>query len=252
MPIAQGIPDVAWLIARPVAHRGLHDVEAGLLENTSSAFEAAIAADYAIECDLQLSGDGVPMVFHDYRLDRLTSEKGEIGQRTAVDLKKIRLKSSTDFMQTISELLHQVRGRVPLLIELKSRWNGNTALARRAIEALREYKGRFALMSFDPDLVEEVRIQSPQSMRGVVAERVAGRSWHHLPLSRRLELRHLLHLERTLPHYIAYKARDLPWPPVSRLRAAGLPVICWTVRSEAEAGAVRRYCDQITFEGFRP
>jgi glycerophosphoryl diester phosphodiesterase len=235
-----------------VAHRGLHDVAAGLLENTSSAFEAAIAAGYAIECDLQLSGDGVPIVFHDYTLDRLTSEKGGVAQRTAADLKKVVLKNSTDSMQTLAELLHQVKGRVPLLIELKSRWNGNGMLAHRAIEALNEYKGRFALMSFDPDLVEEVRIQSPQSMRGIVAERVSSRSWNHLPLSRRLELRHLLHLERTLPDYIAYKANDLPWPPVSKLRAAGLPIICWTVRSEAEAGAVRRYCDQITFEGFRP
>jgi glycerophosphoryl diester phosphodiesterase len=192
------------------------------------------------------------MVFHDYTLDRLTSEKGNLGERTSAELKKIKLRNSTEGMQTLSELLAQVKGRVPLVIELKSRWNGDTTLARRAVEALEEYKGRFALMSFDPDLVEAVRTQSPQTVRGLVADRVAGKSWSHLPLPRRLELRHLLHLERSLPHFIAYKARHLPWPPVSKLRAAGLLVISWTVRSEAEASAVRRYCDQITFEGFRP
>ena len=46
-----------WLIARPVAHRGLHESAAGVIENTPSAFAAAVAGNYAIECDLQYAAE---------------------------------------------------------------------------------------------------------------------------------------------------------------------------------------------------
>lgn len=250
--LAHGLRELDWLIARPIAHRGLHDISAGRVENTMAAFAAAMAADYAIECDLQLSGDGEAMVFHDRTLDRLTTAAGPVLSLTRAELKKIGLRNSSEAIPTLAELLHEVNGRVPLAIELKSHWNGNSALVRRALEVLKYYRGPFALMSFDPDLVEAVRQHSPATARGIVADRVADRSWLHLPLPRRLELRHFVHLERSAPHFVSFDAGGLPWRPVQRLRQAGLPVICWTVRSSAEATAVRRYCDQITFEGFRP
>jgi glycerophosphoryl diester phosphodiesterase len=252
MRLAPGLPQLDWLIARPIAHRGLHDADSGRIENTMAAFRAAMAADYAIECDLQLTGDGEAMVFHDLTLDRLTAARGPVFSHTAAEFKAIQLKNSCEVIPTLAELLHEVKGRVPLFIELKSHWNGNSALLRRALENLKDYCGPFALMSFDPDLVEALRCRSPATPRGIVADRVADRSWRRLPLFRRLELRHFMHLERTLPHFIAFDAGGLPWPPVQKLRQAGLPVVSWTVRSSAEASAVRRYCDQITFEDFLP
>jgi glycerophosphoryl diester phosphodiesterase len=107
-------------------------------------------------------------------------------------------------------------------------------------------------MSFDPDLVAAVKHLSPGTMRGIVADRVAGKSWRRLPLPRRLELRHLAHVERSDPHFVSFDVEGLPWPPVQELRAAGLPVISWTIRSKAQEKAARLYSDQITFEGFYP
>jgi glycerophosphoryl diester phosphodiesterase len=240
-----------WLIARPIAHRGLHDAKRGVVENTRSAFAAAMASNYAIECDVQLTADGEAVVFHDDTLDRLATAQGPLIARTSAELRSIALRGSTDRIETLADLLGQVRGRVALIIELKSAWNGNVALARRAVQVLRSYSGPCALMSFDPDLVEALRCE-PHIMRGIVAERATRPAWRDLPLARRLELRHLRHWQRTLPHFISFDAGGLPWPPVTQLRAAGLPVITWTVRSEDEAAAVRRYCDQITFEGFLP
>jgi glycerophosphoryl diester phosphodiesterase len=250
--LAPGLRKLSWLIARPIAHRGLHDSANGRIENTMAAFTAAVEAGYAIECDLQLSGDGEAMVFHDYTLERLTMAEGAVSEHTCAEIKAVALRRSTDTIPTLGELLEGVNGRVPLVIELKSRWNGDTRLARRALDLLRDYRGPFGLMSFDPDLVEAIRACSPATPRGIVADRVADRSWGRLPLARRLELRHLLHLEQSAPHFVSFDAGGLPWPPVQKLRQAGLPVISWTVRSDAEASAVRRYCDQITFEGFRP
>ena len=240
-----------WLIARPIAHRGLHDAKRGVVENTRSAFAAAIVSNYAIECDVQLTADGEAVVFHDETLDRLALAQGPLIARTAAELASIVLRGTTDRIETLADLLAQVRGRVALIIELKSSWNGNVALARRAVQLLRSYSGPCALMSFDPDLVEALRCE-PHIARGIVAERATRPSWQALPLARRLELRHLRHWQRTLPHFISFDAGGLPWPPVTQRRAAGLPVITWTVRSEDEATAVRRYCDQITFEGFLP
>ena len=96
-----------WLTARPIAHRGLHDAATGIIENTTSAFEGAIAGGYGIECDVRLSADGEAMVFHDSTLDRLTEASGAVADRTAADLKAIAFTASDDRMQTLGELLEQ-------------------------------------------------------------------------------------------------------------------------------------------------
>jgi glycerophosphoryl diester phosphodiesterase len=241
-----------WLTARPIAHRGLHDARAGVIENSKSAFAAAMAAGYPIECDLQLTRSGEPIVFHDETLDRLTDETGAVKDRTTAELQTIKLAGSSDRIQSLSELLEQLQGRVPLVIELKSHWDGNPQLAAQAVWRLAYYGGPCALMSFDPDLIGAVRHLAPDAIRGIVADRVNDPSYLALPFSRRLELRHFSHFMRTMPHFLSFDWMGLPFAPVSALRRCGLPLLCWTVRSPEAASRARRYADQITFEGFRP
>ena len=243
---------IDWLTARPIAHRGLHNHASGIAENSASAFAAAMARNYAIECDLQIIASGEAMVFHDETLNRMTGIRGRLYSRTFEKLKRIPLLGGPDRIQTLGELLHQVQGRVPLVIELKSRWTGDISLAERALDVLASYAGPYALMSFDPDLVDAVRLLSPHTPRGIVADRVTGSSYAVLPFSQRLSLRRMDHIDRTQPDFVSYYFRDLPFSPVSAHRAAGHPVISWTIRSEAEAAQARRYSDQITFEGFTP
>lgn len=243
---------LGWLTARPIAHRGLHDAVHGIVENSRAAFAAAMRRHYAIECDLQVTADGEAMVFHDDRIDRLTPESGLVAAAFAKELGKIALTGSRDHIATLAELLAQVAGRAPLVIELKSHWDGDRRLARRAVEVLSGYAGPFALMSFDPDQVEQVRELAPAMARGIVADRVADASWSMLDLARRLELRNMGHLPRTRPHFLAFDVAGLPSPASRLFRAAGLPVICWTVRDEATRSRALRWCDQITFEGFLP
>lgn len=246
------VGDYGWLVGRPIAHRGLHDRAKGVIENTPSAFAAAIAHSYAIECDLQLSGDGEAMVFHDATLDRLTEEKGPILARTARELAAVPFKATAERMQTLEELLAEVEGRVTLVIELKSHWNGSTRLAERAVEILSRYSGPFALMSFDPDIVEAVRELAPSITRGIVGDRAADEDYRALPFARRMELRDLSHLARTRPHFVSYHAPGLPYGPLGPLRRHGVPIISWTIRSPEAARRALRYSDQITFEGFLP
>src|SRR3954470_5275850 len=160
-----------WLTARPVAHRGLHDNGAGVIENTASAFAAAIAGGFAIETDLQISSDGEAMVHHDFALGRLTLGSRQLAAMTAAGLKEVPFKATTDRMMTLGELCGFVAGRAPLVVELKSRFNGDLRLVKRAAEVLGSYSGPAALMSFDPAPTAAWRETAPDVPRGIVAER---------------------------------------------------------------------------------
>ena len=245
-------PPLDWLVARPIAHRGLHDFAKGIIENTRSAFTAAIAGGYAIECDVQLTGDGEAIVFHDETLERLTAGEGWVRNLTTPDMRNLTIRRSNDRVQTLGELLEQIEGKVPLMIELKSHWDGNDALVKRAVETLRNYSGCHALMSFDPDMVETIRLFSPTTTRGIVADRGIDEYYNFLPLERRLELRGFSHVARTQPHFVSFYFGDLPFAPVTALRQAGTPVISWTIRSPEEAAMALRQSDQVTFEGYLP
>jgi glycerophosphoryl diester phosphodiesterase len=242
--------DLSWLVARPIAHRGLHDKTQRVLENTESAFAAAIASNYAIECDLQITRDGEAVVFHDETLERLTQTEGLLKHHTTRQLKALNYRVGTDRMQTLAELLEQVDGKVPLVIELKSHWDHDESLALRVLKVLEDYEGPYCLMSFDPDAIAAVATYSPSTVRGIVADRTVDSYYSALPLQRRLELRHFSHLSRTRPHFVSFYFRELPFAPVQRIRAAGHPIITWTIRSAEEAKIARCYSDQITFEGF--
>ena len=177
------MPGLDWLTARPIAHRGLHDAAAGVIENTASAFSAAIAGGYGIETDLQISADGEAMVHHDDALGRLTEGSARLADMTAAEIKAVRFKASADRILTLGELCDLVAGRATLVIELKSRFDGDRRLVQRAAAVLASYAGPVAVMSFDPALIEAAAAQSrPACTRGIVAERhYAHHEWDRLP-----------------------------------------------------------------------
>ncbi len=242
--------DLKWLVERPIAHRGLHDKAARVWENTASSFLGAIKADYAIECDLQISADGEAMVFHDAKLQRLTGDVGLVRDHTVKQLQKLTVGNGNDHMQTLAELLEQVDGKVTLVIEMKSHWDGNVALAQRALQVLENYQGPYGLMSYDPDLMAAVAELSPHTVRGITADRAVDSNYSRLPLARRIAMRNFEHLAETRPHFVSYYFRDMPFPAIQSIRSAGHPVISWTIRNPEQESLARRWSDQITFEGY--
>ncbi len=245
-----------WIAARPIAHRGLHDREQGIVENTETAFAAALDAGFAVECDIQLSADGEAMVFHDYTLDRLTDETGRVADRTAAELKTIELAGSGDRMQTLGELIEQVGDRAPLIVEIKSQWADVGTLERRAAALVAGHPGPIALMSFDPRSVAAIAAAEPWIPRGIVSGGYRDRRyWRRFGLTawQRFRLRHMLHALSTKPHFVAYDIDGLPSiAPLVAKWLAGAPLLTWTVRTPAERRRARRYADQMIFEGFRP
>ena len=243
------MPD--WLTARPIAHRGLHDAANGVIENTASAFEAAIAHNYAIETDLQLSADGEAMVHHDDALGRLTDGEGRLDAMPAAKLKQVPFKATGDRMMALGDLCALVGGRATLVIELKSRFEGDVRLPRRTADVLQDYKGPVAVMSFDPGQITALRDFAPSLLRGLVASRSTPTREGHP--STGTAARFVLQALAARLQFLAYRVQDLPAPVPSFARnVLGLPLLTWTVRTSDDQRRAAQHADQIIFEGFRP
>src|SRR5437763_8578612 len=166
-----GLRAPAWLTARPVAHRGLHDRARGIIENMPAAARAAISGNFAIECDIQLTADGEAMVHHDDTLGRLTEGSGALLDKSAAELRALKFKDTSERMMSLGDLCELINGRVPLVIEVKSHFDGDRKLVKRMAEVLACYSGPAVGMSFDPDQVLALRELIPGRARGIVAER---------------------------------------------------------------------------------
>jgi glycerophosphoryl diester phosphodiesterase len=242
-----------WLVAQPIAHRGLHDISRGIIENTASAVSAAVANNYAIEVDLQISADCEAMVHHDDALGRLTDGRGALAHMSAAELRRVPYRATSDRMMSLPELCDLVAGRASLVLELKSRFDGDRRLALRVAEVVRSYAGPIAAMSFDPDLVRTLRELAPGLVRGIVAEaRYDDPEWSMLSPARKRSLVNFRHAWRTRPQFIAYAVNDLPAAaPLIARHAFGLPLLTWTVRNDEQRRRAARWADQMIFEGFR-
>ena len=234
--------DLSWLTARPIAHRGLHDLNKTCWENTLSAFERAAQRGYAIECDVHLSADGDVVVFHDNTLDRLTGTNGYIWQRTAGELAALRIGGTFDHVPTLAELLKLVDGRVPLVIELKGIPGHDEGLVAKVGAALRDYKGKVAIMSFDHWLIRDFARHAAGIPAGLTAW---GDQNHELEA-------HFSMLAHGIS-FVSYSVTHLPNRFISFVRdKLAMPVITWTVRDQDAVRQTFAHGDQMTFEGFDP
>lgn len=232
-----------WLVERPIAHRGLHNEAAGIIENSLTAFQAAIDNGYAIECDIRLSADDVPFVFHDDLLERLTGTQGRFRELDAAAVGALRLKGTAASVPTFAELLDLVAGRVPLVVELKGGTPEDDAhFCERIRPLLESYDGPLALMSFAPWLVEGLTAFQERHPVGLTAEGLR---------ADQLE-RHRAAFQ-TGCNFVSYNVHHLDNPFVAWVReTVGAPVISWTVRTPDDVRRSERGADQMTFEGFQP
>lgn len=243
-----------WLTARPVAHRGLHDRARGIIENMPSAFQAAIAGNFAIELDVQLTADGEAMVHHDATLGRLNEGTAKLTDLTTAQLTQVPFKDTGERMITLGDLCELTAGRVPLVIEIKSHFDGDRKLVARVAEVLKSYSGPAVAMSFDPDKVMALRELAPKIVRGIVAQRTYDDDyWTKTSAEQRHEMTALRHGFRTQPHFVAFWVDQLPAPaPWIARNLFRCPLLTWTVRTREQRQRAAQYADQMIFEGFVP
>ncbi len=231
----------------PFAHRGLHDRD--VPENTHAAFEQAIEAGYGIELDVRLSKDGEAVVFHDQRLERLTDVRGPIADQPMAVLSRTQIAGSGETIPSLAAVLALIAGRAPLLVEIKNEQQRTGALERRVYEVVQSYDGPYAVQSFNPLSTRWFARSAPAMQRGhlVTARTDRGRRRQAAPSpSARVAAR----MARAT--YVGYDVRPLPCRQAAGLRAAGFPVLAWTIRTAAERRAVAAFADNIIFEAFMP
>ncbi len=244
----------AAFLAKPIAHRALHDKARGRPENSLAAVRAAVAAGYGIEIDVQPSRDGVAMVFHDYDLERLTGRSGAIATLDAEALRAIPLLGGTEGIPTLREVLDAVDGKVPLLIEIKDQ-DGHMGpnlgpLGAAVVRDLEGYGGPVAVMSFNPHAVAEIGRLAPYIPRGITTSAYIPEEWVPLPTRICTHLRAIPDYESTGSCFISHEVTDLDRPRVAEIRALGAAILCWTVDSPELEVEARKVADNITFEGY--
>ncbi|MBX4954072.1 glycerophosphodiester phosphodiesterase [Rhizobium lentis] len=230
-----------WIKDVPVAHRGYHDLNKHVWENTLTAFSRAVEAGFAIECDLHYASDGVPVIFHDEELQRLCNLTGDIRERTSRELGLIAVGGTGDKIPTLSQLLDLVQGKVPLVLELKGREADDEGFAESVLEVLEGYQGKVALMSFDHWLLRDLKALGSPYPVGLTAN---GNTPEELAT----------HAEAMAIglDFISFYYGDLPNAFITGEREKSIPVITWTVRDEEARRRTFENADQMTFEGFDP
>jgi glycerophosphoryl diester phosphodiesterase len=230
-----------WLTERPIAHRGYHDLNRAVWENTLSAFARAVEAGFAIECDLQYAADAIPVVFHDDDLKRLCGIEGDVRARTAGELGLLPIGGTADRVPTLKQLLNLVKGRVPLVLELKGRKGDDEGFAMAVLDTIEDYDGPVALMSFDQWLLKDLKAIGTSRPVGLTAEgpRPENFAVHEEAMQLGLD-------------FISYYYGHLPNAFISRQRDLGKQIITWTVRDDEARTITALNADQMTFEGFDP
>lgn len=247
----------AWLTQRPIAHRGLHDSAKGVIENTLAAAEAAIAASFAIECDIQPSADGEAIVFHDETLDRLTSASGLLSALSAAEIARLRIEGSDEPPPAFAAFLERVAGRTPIICELKSRFDGDWRIADRAAALAALYDGPLAFKSFDQDLAAYLRLRRPHTRSGepcpvgVLAQAsYDDPAFDVLTDEQKRDWTDFDHYDIARPDFLSWNVDDLPHKiPFLVKQLTGAPVLAWTVRDARQREAARFWADQMVFDG---
>lgn len=241
---------------RPIAHRGLHNLSLGRIENTSQAFVAAIERGYGIECDIRPAQLSKPVVFHDATVDRLIAGRGAVSQLSVAALKKLTYRNSDERILLFDDLLELVAGRVPLFVEIKSEWQRpNLTFLKNVARSSSNYKGPLAFMSFDPAWMAAFKELAPGYPRGIVSGSYQGAGWWKptINAARAARLRNLLESRDAEPCFFAYEIAALPNPVTEYARfVLHQPVLAWTVRTRGERERAKTFADAPIFEGFEP
>ncbi len=228
---------------RQVAHRGLHDRELGIPENSLPAFARAVEQGKAIELDLHATADNRLVVLHDFQLKRMTGVPGIVEEWTLEDLRKLRLQGTDAHIPTLDEVLELVNGKVPLLLEIKSERLGEVGrLEPVLMKRLASYQGEFILEAFNPEVLVWLHRHAPQYIRGQLG------NLDDENRQFKFYSRHLMFNPLSRPDFIAFDIQKIDYKLRLACKKHGLPLLGWTIRTEAELKKADRLCDGVIYE----
>ena len=236
----------SFIVNKLFTHRGLYNNEKGIPENCLISFEKAKKKGYAIELDILGLEQFTPVVFHDLKLSRMTGKDGYINNLIKEDLVNYPLINSNELIPTLEEALNFIDGRTPIIIEIKNRFRPGV-LEKKVLELLKNYKGEFAIASFNPYSLGWFKNNAPNIWRGQISSFFDDKKLSPL---RKLFLKRLKLTRVSSPHFISYDAKNLPNIFVNKFKK--LPLLSWPIKSQEEYLKVIKHCDNVIFEGFEP
>lgn len=243
-------PDTSLFRKVYFAHRGLHDNAGDAPENSMAAFRKAVAAGLGMELDVQVTKDGVPVIFHDFKLERICGVEGKVAEHTFEELQAYTLCQSKERIPRFSDLLEMVDGRVPLIVEIKAE-TADVSCCAAIDKLLRAYQGAYCIESFNPMVLWWFRRNHGNVVRGQLSSnfRREGEYWNILYFA----MTHLLFNFLTKPDFIAYnyKFSEEPGRRICR-HLYRHPAAAWTVRSEKDLQALKGKYDVFIFDSFLP
>lgn len=229
------------------AHRGFHNKDKYIPENSMAAFRAAVEHGYGIELDIHITKDGRLAVFHDDTMERMCGVSANVEKYTFAELQKYHLLNTTERIPELTEVLSYVDGRVPLLIELKIP-EQDLAVCEASYQLLKAYKGRYMVQSFNTMGLYWYRMHAPEVLRGQLSSDLT-RGKEETPYILRFLVRYLLSNIIGKPDFISYKLKDLPNISVSLCRRLfGTPVAVWTLRTDQALREGKAHYNMCIFE----
>lgn len=243
-------PDRTPLLNVLYAHRGLFDTKTDAPENSLPAFQKAVEAGYGIELDVQLSKDGIPVVFHDASLKRMCGVEGNVWDYPLSELKQLKLADSNAEVPTLAEVLDVVDGKVPLIIEYKL-YVPQTKVCRLVNDLLRSYTGAYCIESFHPLALLWYRRHRPDVVRGQLCmefwneDKYRGNPFFFV-------LSYLVTNAAARPDFIAYKHSDASNLSFRLTKRMGALAVAWTIKSQTQLEEAKKHFDLFIFDSFIP
>ena len=232
--------DISFLKGRLIAHRGCHDIEKNVPENSMLAFDKAVENNYIIELDVHILKDGNIVVFHDDNLKRMTGINKHIIDFSYDELKNIKLQNTNENIPLLKDVLKLVNGKVPIIIELKSDTK-DYFLEKELINLLINYQGKYAIKSFNPFSVRFFYKNYPDIIRGLIISEYNKKKKKTAIFGKRMF--NII----AKPDFISYDIRALPNRRITSYKKKGL-VLGWTIRNNDDLKKAKQYCDNYICE----
>jgi len=228
-----------------IAHRGLHDIEKGVPENSIEAFENAINKGYIIELDVHITKERKVIVFHDDNLFRMCGINKKIKYMTYDEIKKYNLLNTNSYIPTFEEVLDLIDGKVPLLIEIKYD-NKVGLLEKEIIKLLDKYNGKYAIQSFNPLSILWFKLYKKDVIRGQLVSKFTNSKMNKI---KKFFLSHMLLNFLTKPNFISYDVKDAKIKEIDNIKKKRL-VLGWTVTTTSDYDKYCRLYDNLICEKF--
>lgn len=232
--------DTKFLLETLITHRGMHDSKKGIPENSIIAFERSVEHNYIIEMDLHILKDNSVVVFHDDNLKRMTGIDKHLSETTYEEIKDLKLQNTDNYIPLFKDVLEVISGKVPIVIELK--YDAKFGLLEReTMNILKDYKGEYAIQSFNPLTVYWFKRKYPNVIRGQLASEFKN---HKISLLEKLVLKNMLFNIFTKPDFISYDINGLKQKSVQKYMGKKT-ILGWTVRTKEEKERAEKYCDNL-------